>query len=367
MLRAIIIDDEELSVKRLKRILLESGEVEVVRIFQNPLEAIEYKSINEVDAVFLDISMPEIDGISLSSRLLEHNAHMELVFVTGYEKYAVEAFDHDAIDYLLKPVTADRMSRTLSRIKKRHRKQIFEPVVDIFLFNGLNVLGRNGEHEPIKLRSPKTEELLAFLICHGTVSREKIIDTLWRGLEPKKALQNLNSTLYYIRKALNVEGQQEMIIADRNEIRINESRISCDIYVFERLLKKMIEKAKPDEELLTRAEALYTGELLRGKPYEWAIMKRTQLEQQYLSLLEMSAANHISQHEPLLALRRYTEMIHIDMLREDIHYKIIYLYVELGRVNEAIRQYRSLEQILERELGTKPELHLEQLVGKYNE
>lgn len=79
MLRAIIVEDEELSVKRLKRIVSDSGEIGVCDTFLNPLEAYEYVKTNPIDIAFLDISMPEINGMRLSSRLLDLDDSIDVV------------------------------------------------------------------------------------------------------------------------------------------------------------------------------------------------------------------------------------------------------------------------------------------------
>jgi two-component system, LytTR family, response regulator len=121
MLRAIIVDDEELSVNRLKRILSGSREIEICHSFLNPLEAYEFVKANPIHIAFLDISMPEINGMRLSTLLLNLDASIDVVFVTAYDNYAVQAFDMSALDYLLKPVSAQRMSKTLDKIIKRHR------------------------------------------------------------------------------------------------------------------------------------------------------------------------------------------------------------------------------------------------------
>jgi two-component system, LytTR family, response regulator len=131
MLRAIIVDDEELSVKRLNKILSESGEIEICNTFLNPLEALEFVKANPIHIAFLDIFMPEINGMSLSSLLLDLDPAIDVVFVTAYDDYAVQAFDMSALDYLMKPVTAQRMSKTLDKIRKRHRSAAVEPLMKV--------------------------------------------------------------------------------------------------------------------------------------------------------------------------------------------------------------------------------------------
>jgi len=121
MLRAMIVDDEELPMKLLKQILSESGEIEICHTFLNPHQAYEFVKTNPIHVAFLDVSMPEMDGLKLSELLLELDASIDVVFVTAYDDYAVKAFDMSALDYLMKPVSTQRLSKTLNKIIKRHR------------------------------------------------------------------------------------------------------------------------------------------------------------------------------------------------------------------------------------------------------
>ncbi|WP_407270036.1 response regulator [Radiobacillus sp. PE A8.2] len=126
MLRTIIVDDEELSVKRLKHILSESDMIEICATFLNPVKAYEYVEKHPIQLAFVDISMPEINGMNLTSMLLEHDPFIDIVFVTGYDDYAVQAFEVSALDYLIKPVTDQRMSKTLDKIRQKHQHLIAE-------------------------------------------------------------------------------------------------------------------------------------------------------------------------------------------------------------------------------------------------
>lgn len=366
MLRAIIVDDEELSVKRLKRILAESGEIGNCHTFQSPFEAYEYVKANPVDIAFLDISMPGLNGMKLSECLHELDDNLDIVFVTGYDEYAVKAFELSALDYLLKPVTAGRIAKMLEKLEKKHRRTDIKPKLSVLLFNGLKLQRRYHEEEPLKLRSPKTDELLAFLICKGTVSREEIIDTLWNGLEPEKAWKNLNSTLYYIRKAINTGRMKDCILTGKSEIRIDGSAIYCDLYEFERLLKQIRLAPERSVELFEQAETLYAGPLLKGKSYEWANERALRLEQDYIKLLEIAARFHQERNQPSQALYYFGEILKLDAFREDISEEMIRLYITLGRTSEALRNYHALEELLLKELGTKPNPKLTEFIMKLN-
>lgn len=95
----------------------------------------------------------------------------------------------------MKPVTTQRMAKTLSKIRTRYKSPVAAPDLSARFFNGLKIQHGGPNRESLKMRSPKTEELFAFLVCKGNVNREEIIDTLWNGLEPEKAWKNLNSTV----------------------------------------------------------------------------------------------------------------------------------------------------------------------------
>ena len=84
--------------------------------FTEPLAALELLKKNTVDAVFLDIEMPETDGLELAGRILDLQGKIAVVFVTAYNDYAVEAFRLNALDYLMKPAEEDRIRETLNRI-----------------------------------------------------------------------------------------------------------------------------------------------------------------------------------------------------------------------------------------------------------
>src|SRR5262245_36528689 len=96
-LRVYLVDDEPLALKRLSRLLRQTGRVEIAGSTTSPSEALEFLSRNSVDAVFLDIQMPEMNGFELLSRL---NCEPLVVFTTAFDEYALDAFRVNSIDYL---------------------------------------------------------------------------------------------------------------------------------------------------------------------------------------------------------------------------------------------------------------------------
>ncbi|WP_083684996.1 response regulator [Paenibacillus amylolyticus] len=368
-MKVIIVDDEDLSLKRLNRILTESGEVEVSRTFHDPEEACEYAAENSFDAAFLDITMPRISGMQLIGELRKHHPSLPIVLVTGYEEYAVQAFDKEVIDYVIKPVTAERLNRSIKRLQEKLHKSVTtpEPAVpgpklNVRLFGEFTVFGGAGADSPIKLRTPKTEELLAFLLYTKSTTRDALADTLWKDLSPQKAWTNINSTLYYVRRAIGDNSDAPIILKDRNGIRIDREAINCDLYEFEALFRQMRQASAHRPELFERMDTLYTGELLKGRHYEWAFAWSRQLELDFIMTMETAAHYHAKAGEPLRALYYFERILQIDSIREDIHHEIILLYLSLGRRTEAQRQYLVLEDLLQEELGSSPAADIKQLL-----
>ena len=117
-LRTVIVDDEQLGRELLRALLAGHKEVQIVAECKNGREAIEYLQSEPVDLLFLDIQMPKISGFDVVERVgLQHLP--PTVFVTAYQEHAVRAFDVHAVDYLTKPVEAERLQRALDRVREK--------------------------------------------------------------------------------------------------------------------------------------------------------------------------------------------------------------------------------------------------------
>ncbi|KJY83716.1 response regulator [Vibrio galatheae] len=117
MLSALVIDDELFAREELTELLEETGHIEVLGQASNAIEGL--KKINQLkpDVVFLDIQMPQITGIELLA-MLDPDTMPKVVFVTAYDEFAVQAFEDNAFDYLLKPVDTCRLEKTVKRLLK---------------------------------------------------------------------------------------------------------------------------------------------------------------------------------------------------------------------------------------------------------
>ncbi len=111
----MIVDDEKLALSRLQRLLNENG-IEDITAFNNPVDALKEITKTKFDAVFLDISMPNISGFELADSIIALEPKTFIVFQTAYEEYALEAFKKGGIGYLVKPIESEAIKNILEKI-----------------------------------------------------------------------------------------------------------------------------------------------------------------------------------------------------------------------------------------------------------
>jgi two-component system LytT family response regulator/two-component system response regulator LytT len=114
-----VVDDEQLARDELCFQLEQRGDVEVVAQAGNGLEALAAVDRHDPDIVFLDVQMPGLTGFEVARRLLDREQSPLMVFVTAYDQHAIEAFEVNAVDYLLKPVEASRLDQAVQRARRR--------------------------------------------------------------------------------------------------------------------------------------------------------------------------------------------------------------------------------------------------------
>src|SRR5262245_49146178 len=116
-LRVLVVDDEQLAREELCFLLGEVDGVEILGQAAAGIEALRLAGELKPDLVFLDVQMPGLTGFEVARRLIEADVLSQLVFVTAFDQYAIDAFGVNAVDYVLKPIDADRLELTLDRAR----------------------------------------------------------------------------------------------------------------------------------------------------------------------------------------------------------------------------------------------------------
>ena len=145
-IRAVVVDDEQLAREELCFLLGELGGVEVVGQAADGVEALEVIAAEAPDLVMLDVQMPGLTGFEVARRLVDAGQRAQLVFVTAYDRHAIQAFDVNAVDYLLKPVEGARLGKAVERVRGRLASERGRSRGDDELDRLLQLLAQRQDH-----------------------------------------------------------------------------------------------------------------------------------------------------------------------------------------------------------------------------
>lgn len=145
-LQAVVVDDEQLAREELCFLLHEAGGIEVVGHAGDGVEALQIISDTTPDLVMLDVQMPGLNGFQVARRLLEAGNRPQVVFVTAFDQHAIEAFDVNAVDYLLKPVELARLVTAVERVRRRLASERGKGLGEDELDRLLQRLGQRHDH-----------------------------------------------------------------------------------------------------------------------------------------------------------------------------------------------------------------------------
>lgn len=129
-IRSLIVDDEALAREALKDILSQLDDIEMVGECSNGFEVVKEVGEKKPDLIFLDIQMPKLNGFDVVELLGEESPF--IIFVTAYDEYAIRAFETHALDYLMKPVRAERLQQALDRVREQMKLKIPQ-TTDVFI------------------------------------------------------------------------------------------------------------------------------------------------------------------------------------------------------------------------------------------
>ncbi|MBP2832541.1 response regulator transcription factor [Aquimarina sp. U1-2] len=148
-IKCVIVDDEPPAIRLLKKYIEKVAFLELVATTTNPLEALQILEQKDVDLVFLDIQMPNLTGIQLSKIIKKH---IKIIFTTAYPQFALESYDLNATDYLLKPFDFERFYKALKKITLDQKSVVNQSIINDFVF--VKTDGRNN------LKKIKISEIL---------------------------------------------------------------------------------------------------------------------------------------------------------------------------------------------------------------
>ena len=221
----LAVDDENLQLNKLVDTLKAADPRCEVLSFNNPLVALEAVKQVKIDVAFLDIEMGGMNGVELGKRLKQFNPNINIIFVTGYDQYAIDAYSMHASGYLTKPVSVERIKAELSNLRYPMPGGNDANRLKAQCFGQFEVFYNN---KPIKFARSKTKEMLAYLIDkRGAMVSVKELSQALFGEDKGSYIRNLVADLTQALKELNIE---EIFVKRFNSYGIDSSLISCDYY-----------------------------------------------------------------------------------------------------------------------------------------
>ena len=227
-MRVMIVDDERLALRQFMMETEDIPGIELAGAFTNPLQALEYLKENPVEAAFLDIEMPELNGIVLAGKMREISPDLVVIFITGYEQYTLDALKVKADYYLTKPYDSRDIKEVLERAKLLSARQKKRVYIRTFGRFDLFIDGK-----AVYFSNTKAKELLALCVDHrgGAVTIEEAADKLWEDRIYDSRVKNLyRKAVMQIRQILSEYGVEEIFSGNRGSCQIDILKVDCDYY-----------------------------------------------------------------------------------------------------------------------------------------
>ena len=224
---AIAVDDEPLMLDALVSAVRASKDIEKVKEFSSCVDALKWVRENPVDVAFLDIEMRGLGGLRLAEIIQQQYPQCKIVFCTGYEHYAVEAFKLHVSGYLLKPVSVRDVQKEIDHIKGNSQEK---PLLTLRCF-GMFEAYANGKRLPF--RRNKTRELLAFLVdCRGAgATGGNISAKLWSDdCDEERCRTYLRQLFVDLRHTLRQVGAEDVLVQNGYSYSLDTSLVECDYY-----------------------------------------------------------------------------------------------------------------------------------------
>ena len=366
MIRVMLVDDELPALKLAESVLRTFEDVNICGVFTDPDELLECLNTTIADLILVDMKMPGIHGLELAGRIQEQKSEIAVVFVTAYDDYAVEAFETEALDYIMKPITAERMQKTLDRVRKRFIGQKQEESPAHFVVKCFGRFSLEKEQSGlIKFRTAKTEELMTFLLHYrgNPVSKEKIMEELWYDRDAEKAQSMLYTTLYQLRKDLEGFGLTNVIQHSRKEGGLCRLSWLPDEWDYEEYVEgnRKYKEGKMSIDDAKHLVELHKNGYLAECGYSWAEERKNEIELSCAELLEEIADYEVKQQRFEFALKYLKNWADMFPYIERVHMKIIALYLLMNNKEAAKTYYRNIKNMFEEEVGVIMQVDIEML------
>ncbi|MCU6708870.1 response regulator [Paenibacillus sp. J5C_2022] len=364
-MRVVIIDDDQAMLTVMKRRLARMEGIEVAASMRQVPDALDYFRNHTADLAFIDIEIAGDNGLQLARELRERHQELDIVFVTSHREYALDAFEAYPLDYMVKPISAPRLSETVERARRKRQGQ---PAADgdanelkQSVIQGLGGLTVSGPLDnEVKWISSKSKELFAFLLLNRgkNVSRSLIIEQVFPDMPLNNSKTYLHTAVYQLRKALSSQGLREMVVSNHDQYRLELASVEVDFIDFEHKVAALGDIHESSLEDALTLEQQYAGELFGELSYLWAMPEQERLGYLYDNFAKRLIRTLMDGQQVGAALPVARKLVRRQELDEEAN---LLLMQTLGGMKDwkALQDhYERFRELLKRELGIKPSFEL---------
>ncbi|MGN7478725.1 response regulator [Solibacillus silvestris] len=365
----VIIDDEQMAIDVLQIMLknIHSLPITIKGAFTNASHAFRLFEQERIDVVLLDMEMVDMHGLQVAKQLLAKQPSLLVIFVTAHMQFAVDAFEIEATDYLLKPVHEKRLLKALTKAKGKldlQQRVLVEDEQPEFYIRALDSFQLlNQEKQTMKWRTKKAKELFLYLWLYQQKPNLNVLimEILWPNSEYDKGSANMHTTIYHLRKLFKENGVENPI-----ELVNNHYRLNINVKSDYEELQEILNKEKHSELDIQQVLNIYQSDFLENEDYDWAIKIKNDTKQQVLHVLERYAENPTTENT-LLKLSCLQKILLLDEYNERFMFKVLQFLIQNNRKMECMEFYNEIKNKLEEDLKIPVPKEIEQLYENYME
>jgi len=344
-------------------LLVKLPEVEVAGAFTNMKSVDAFLSENkDIQLAFVDISMPGESGMQFAERMEESGCRLQIVFVTSYKEYALKAYELPVLDYLVKPVSLERLERTVNRAiaarkaSKLPRLSTHSRSSGQLIITLLGDVAVHNEIKSVKWSSPKSAELFAYLLLHRgkPILRSRLIADIFAGTSPAGVDASLNKVVLQLQQSLEPLQSKLSVISESDGYGLEINEAFLDYAEFESKVEKLQTIGAWNLEIALQVERMYTDDLFGDKAYVWAIKDTKRFAELYTSFVKRLVEALMSNHNTAAASKLLYKLHARNSLDESVVRLLMKLHAMSGDKLGLAEQYYDFVRLLSRELGIRP-------------
>lgn len=373
-MKMMIVDDEpamRLTIEQMVK-RMDDVEAEIVGSFADAAEAIAFVKEQQADLAFVDIQIAEDNGLELARMLREIHADLDIVFITSHREFALDAFEAYPLDYIVKPISKQRLAQTVTRAcekrQARHKPSSEQPAVSRLSVRGLGSMRAfSGHAGEVKWLSRKSQELFAYLLMYRGESAGKgqILKDIFPERSLKSAETYLHTAVYQLRRALAPHGLKEIVRTANEQYRLELNHVNVDFIEFERAANSITGLHDDQIADALMLESRYAADLFEDKSYEWSLVERDRLAIVYETCTKKIIQALMERHRLAEAKQLIIKLIARNELDEELNASLLTLYGMMNKKQLLHSHYEQYCALLRRELNLAPSHEITSVYERY--